>query len=93
MAVNNGVGGFNSSASKILGQDGVKLVNGTSSTAIAGCYCIYFYEDSTINTLQGDKTSSLASEVLPAGTYLFGNFNTIQLTNGACICYGVDGSI
>ncbi len=96
MAVNYGVGGFVSSASKILGQDGFQVLTGTALEDITGTYCLYFYETSQIGKLKiidrnGDEdgTTGIDGETVPAGTYLFGNFISIQLQSGAVICYGI----
>ena len=96
MAVNHGVGGFVSSASKVLGQDGFQAITGTADEDITGTYCLYFYETSNIRKLDildrnGNKTSTtgLDNETLPAGTYLFGTFISITLNSGAVICYGI----
>ena len=84
MAVNYGVGGFVSSASKVLGQDGFQAITGTALEGIVGTYCLYFYETSQIGKLKiidrnGDED----------GTYLFGTFTSITLNSGAVICYGI----
>ena len=97
MAVNHGVGGFVSSASKVLGQDGFQAITSTSSAEdITGTYCLYFYETSRITSLKMlDRNGSLTdatglnNETLPAGTYLFGTFIEITLSSGAVICYGI----
>jgi len=96
MAVNHGVGGFVSSASKVLGQDGFQAITGTSDEDITGTYCLYFYETSQIRKLEMldrngafTNVTGLDNETLPAGTYLFGTFTSITLNSGAVICYGI----
>ena len=97
MAVNHGVGGFVSSASKVLGQDGFQAITSSASAEdITGTYCLYFYETSTITSLKAlDRNGALVdntglnSETVPAGTYLFGTFLEITLSSGAVICYGI----
>ncbi len=96
MAVNYGVGGFVSSASKVLGQDGFQAITGQAVEGLEGTYCLYFYETSQIARLtiidrngDPDGATGLDAETVPAGTYLFGNFVSIQLVSGAVICYGI----
>lgn len=96
MAVNYGVGGFVSSASKVLGQDGFQAITGTADEDIRGTYCLYFYETSQIRKLtilnrngELDASTGLDNETVPAGTYLFGTFISITLNSGAVICYGI----
>ena len=75
MAVNYGVGGFVSSTSKVLGQDGFQAITGTA-TGVLLVLIAYILETSQIGRLtiidrNGEPGGTgLDNETLPAGTYL-----------------------
>tara|TARA_R100001443_G_scaffold100288_1_gene107632 strand:- start:5049 stop:5321 length:273 start_codon:yes stop_codon:yes gene_type:complete len=89
MAVNYGLGLNNSENAEKIFPQSVTAVTGTGATAIHGCFCIYFYEDTVVSAISGaNLTGTFTGETFPAGTYFYGLFSSITLTSGACWCYG-----
>ena len=70
-----------------LGENGFEVVTDTSIHS-KDAFCIYFYEQSVISAIVVNETgNTLVGETLPAGTIIYGQFESITLTSGACIMY------